>query len=160
MLQYLMIVGLHHIALSVPDLDAAVAFYIDHLGFTEAFTGGWDGDRPDNDRVIGLDRTVARVAMLRHTNAYIELWEYHHPEPRPLEAPVSPADHGLAHFCLQVTDIAAEYERLSAAGMTFHAAPVRLGASAAIYGRDPFGTIIELYEVSGPHGLESTRSPT
>jgi len=148
-----MIIGLHHIALSVPDIDAAARFYTEHLGFREAFEGAWDGDRPGHDRVIGLDRTAARVVMLRHTNAYLELWEYTHPQPRPLTAPVSPADHGLAHFCMQVSDIDAEYERLTAAGMVFHAPPERLGTSAAIYGRDPFGTIIELYEIDGPHGL-------
>ncbi len=73
---------------------------------------------------------------------------------------MSPADHGLAHFCLQVTDIEAEYERLRAAGMTFHAPPQQLGTSAAIYGRDPFGTIIELYEVGGPHGLDAFGPPS
>ena len=70
-----MIVVLHHIALSVPDLDDAVAFSTDHLGLTEA-------------------------------------------------------------------------------------APVQLETSAAICRRDPFGTIIELYELGGPHGLESTGSPS
>lgn len=148
-----MIVGLHHVAVSVPDIEAATAFYTEHLGFEIAFASEWDGDKPDNDRVIGLDDISAKVTMLRHSNAYVELWQYRRPEGRPLEPDHSPADHGLPHFCLQVTDIEAEHARLSAAGMTFHAAPVRLGASAAIYGRDPWGIIIELYEVPGPGGI-------
>lgn len=141
-----MIIGLHHVAISVPDIAAATAFYTEHLGFEIAFTGGWDGDEPDKDRVIGLDDIAADMAMLRHSNAYLELWQYHRPEPEPLDPAYSPADHGLAHFCLQVTDIEAEHARLSAAGMTFHGPPVQLGATSAIYGRDPWGTIIELYE--------------
>lgn len=147
-----MIVGLHHVAVSVPDLDAAVRFYVDAFGFEPAFNGEWD-DKPANDRVIGLDGTSAKVAMLRHNNAYVELWEYRSPVPAPLDPTYSPADHGIAHFCLQVTDIEAEYERLSAAGMTFHARPVDLGASAAIYGRDPWGNIIELYQIGGHFGI-------
>ena len=39
------------------------------------------------------------------------------------------------------------------AGMTFHAPPVQLGESAAIYGRDPFGNIVELYETSPERSL-------
>lgn len=141
-----MIVGLHHVAVSVPDLDAALAFYVDTLGFTVAFDGDWD-HKPQNDRVIGIDGTSARMAMLHAGAGHIELWEYRRPTPTTLASDYSPADHGIAHFCLQVTDIDAEYERLRHAGMTFHGPPVQLGRSAAIYGRDPFGNIVELYEI-------------
>jgi glyoxylase I family protein len=149
-----MIVGLHHVALSVPDIDAAARFYIDVLGFEHAFDGEWD-DKPLNDRVIGVDGTSAKVRMLRTSNAYVELWEYRRPVPAPQAADYSPANHGYAHICLQVTDIHAEHSRLSANGMTFHGPPVQLGANSAIYGRDPFGNIIELYEVTGPNALPS-----
>ena len=33
----IMIVGLHHVGLSVPDLEKAKTFYIEVLGFTEVF---------------------------------------------------------------------------------------------------------------------------
>lgn len=147
-----MIIGLHHVAISVPDIEAATDFYVGVLGFERAFDGEWD-HKPTNDRVIGVDGTAAKVRMLRAPNAYVELWEYRSPTPKPLDPAYSPADHGLAHICLQVTDIHAEHARLSSAGMTFHGPPVELGASAAIYGRDPFGHIIELYQVVGPFGL-------
>ena len=147
-----MIVGLHHVAISVPDMEAATRFYVGVLGFHEAFAGEWD-DKPTNDRVIGVTGTAAKVKMLRAANAYVELWEYRSPTPAPLDPAYSPADHGLAHICLQVTDIDAEHARLSAAGMTFHGPPVQLGANAAVYGRDPFGNIIEIYQVTGPFAL-------
>lgn len=150
-----MIVGLHHVAVSVPDIEAAARFYCDVLGFTPAFAGEWD-DKPTNDRVIGLDKTSAKVRMLRCANAYVELWEYRNPAPAPKDPGYSPADHGYAHIGLQVTDITAEYDRLRAAGMTFHAPPVDLGGSAAIYGRDPWGNIIELYQVAGPFTIPGT----
>ena len=56
-------------------------------------------------------------------------------------------DAGYAHIALDVTDIHAEYERLSAAGMKFVGPPVDLGGgSFAIYGRDPFDNLVELYQ--------------
>lgn len=144
-----MIVGIHHLAISVPDLDQALAFYRDALGFTVVQEGDWHGDHPAADRVIGLEKTSARIAMLKAANAYLEIWQYRHPEPEDRRA--RPCDLGYPHFALQVTDIEAEYERLSAAGMTFAAdAPVNLGTTSAIYGKDPFGNVIELYEIRDP----------
>ena len=143
-----MIIGLHHVAISVPDLDQAMAFYEKALGFERVFLNSWDGDRTQADRVIGISKTSARVVMLRAGNAYIELWEYHYPQPEALNEQYSPADHGYAHIALQVSDIHEEYDRLIEAGMTFHEPPVELGGSLAIYGRDPFGNIVELYEPS------------
>jgi glyoxylase I family protein len=147
-----MIVGIHHIALSVPDIEVAARFYMDTLGFSETFASEWD-NKPLNDRVIGVDGTSAKVRMLRTSNVFVELWEYRNPAPLTQDPGYSPANHGYAHIGLQVTNIHAEYERLQRAGMTFHAPPVDLGASAAIYGRDPFGNIIELYQVTGKGAL-------
>ena len=144
-----MIVGLHHVGLSVPDLEEAKTFYKDVLGFTEVFDNSWDGDRPEADQAIGLEKTSAKMQMLRAGNACIELWEYSNPFPASKDPNYSPANHGWAHIALQVTDIFYEYERLTKSGMTFHRPPVTNvgeGRSAAIYGRDPFGNIVELYE--------------
>ena len=144
-----MIVGIHHVAIGVPDLDAAVAFYGGVLGFETVQRGEWDRSHPLADRAVGLPQTSARMAMLKAPNAYLEIWEYRHPEPRDLRS--RPCDLGYPHFALQVTDIAAEYDRLSRAGMTFVAdAPVDFGTSSAVYGKDPFGNIIEIYEIRDP----------
>jgi catechol 2,3-dioxygenase-like lactoylglutathione lyase family enzyme len=56
-------------------------------------------------------------------------------------------DHGITHICLDVVDIDTEYERLRAAGMTFHCPPQGVGALRATYGRDPDGNVVELLEV-------------
>ncbi|MCC5885091.1 MAG: VOC family protein [Gammaproteobacteria bacterium] len=144
-----MIVGIHHVAIVVPDLDRALAFYRDALGFAVVQEGDWDGDYAQADRVIGLKKTSARIAMLKAPNAYLEIWQYRHPEPEDRRS--RPCDLGYPHFALQVTDIEAEYHRLAEAGMTFAAdAPVNLGTTSAIYGKDPFGNIIELYEIRDP----------
>lgn len=153
-----MIVGIHHVAISVPDLDQALAFYSDALGFEVVQEGDWDRTHPQADRVIGLAETSARIAMLKAPNAYLEIWQYRNPEPEDRRS--RPCDFGYPHFALQVTDIEAEYERLSAAGMTFAAdAPVNLGSTSAIYGKDPFGNIIELYEIRDPNVAQLAPRP-
>ncbi len=141
-----MIVGLHHVALSIPDIKAAIEFYSGVLGFEVVQQAGWNRDFPLADKAIGLKDTAAQMAMMKLGNAYIELWQYENPPPQPKDGDYPPSDHGISHFCLQVRDIQAEYDRLSAAGMTFVGPPQDFGESWAVYGRDPFGNIIEIYE--------------
>jgi len=140
-----MIVGIHHVAISVPDLDRALQFYRDLLGFEVVQESSWDGDSPNADRAIGLQGTAARMVMLKAANAFLELWQYRHPLPENRVA--RPCDHGYPHMALQVRGMAEEYQRLKAGGMEFVGDPVDFGTSSAIYGQDPFGNVIELYEI-------------
>ncbi len=140
-----MILGIHHVAVGVPDFDKGLAFYRDTLGFEVVQTSDFKRDMPLADRAIGLPAVAARMAMLKAPNGFIELWQYTHPAP--LDRRGRPCDYGYAHFCLQVDGIQAEYDRLVAAGMEFVGPPVDFGIASAIYGRDPFGNVIELYEI-------------
>ena len=117
-----MIRGIHHVAICTPDLDRLVAFYGDVLGFEHVSSTSWS-ERPIVDRMIGVDDSAARQVMLRAGNAYLELFEYESPRPTPADPDRGPAHHGYTHLCLDVTDIDAEFERLSANGMTFHGPP-------------------------------------
>lgn len=142
-----MIIGLHHVALGVTptEFDAALAFYTSTLGGELEFTSRLE-HRPDADAVIGLDGVAARVAMVRLGGARVEIWAYEEPG---LEDRRSPANAlGYPHIALEVSDIDAEHVRLSAAGMTFVGPPVEVGSARAVYGRDPFGNLIELYQSS------------
>jgi len=140
-----MIVGIHHVAVGVPDLERALTFYRDALGFEVVEQTQWAGDNPRADRAIGLDRSAAQMVMLKAPNAFVELWQYSAPVPQDRRG--RPCDYGYPHLCLQVDGIQAEYDRLAAAGMEFVGPPVDFGIAAAIYGKDPFGNIIELYEI-------------
>ncbi len=140
-----MIVGIHHVAIGVPDFEAGLAFYRDLLGFEEVQRSDFAGTNPPVEAAIGVKEPAAKMAMLRGGNAYIELWQYTAPEPRDLRA--NPPDYGYPHFALEVKDIEAEHARLTAGGMEFVGPPVDFGESAAVYGRDPFGNVIEIYEI-------------
>jgi glyoxylase I family protein len=139
-----MIVGIHHVAIGVPDFQRGIAFYRDVLGFELLSSGPLANNEPA-DRCIGLPDVRAEVAMLKAPNAYIELWSYSNPSPQDLRS--RPCDHGYPHFALQVKGIQEEYERMSALGMEFMDDPVDFGTASAIYGKDPFGNVIEIYEI-------------
>ncbi|MFK8050817.1 MAG: VOC family protein [Halioglobus sp.] len=140
-----MIVGLHHVAIGVNDFDKALKFYTEALGFEVVQRSDFDND-PMANRAIGLDAVKAKMAMLKTPNAFVELWQYNNPEPQDLRS--RPCDYGYPHIALQVDDIQAEYDRLSDLGMEFVGEVVHFGEDAsAIYGRDPSGNVIELYEI-------------
>jgi catechol 2,3-dioxygenase-like lactoylglutathione lyase family enzyme len=143
-----MIQGIHHTAISTGDLDRALRFYRDLLGFEEVFSSAWEVGSEDVDRIVGLKDSSARVVMLKAGNACIELFQYETPRPKPGEARRPVCDHGITHLCLQVTDIDAEYERLKAAGMLFHCPPQAQSGLRVTYGRDPDGNVVELLEVT------------
>jgi glyoxylase I family protein len=140
-----MIVGIHHIAIGVNDFAKGLKFYTEALGFEVVQESQFD-DNPAVNQAIGLPAAKAQMAMLKGPNAFIELWEYTNPEPRDLRS--RPCDYGYPHFALQVDNIQEEYDRLSGHGMEFVGEVVHFGdTSSAIYGRDPCGNIIEIYEI-------------
>jgi glyoxylase I family protein len=144
-----MIRGVHHTAISTPDLDRALAFYRDLLGLPVVFEFAWPAGTEVADRITGLRDSAARVVMLQAGNAFIELFQYASPVPRPNDPRRPVADHGITHICLDIKDLDAEYTRLAAAGMTFHCPPQDAGPGVrTTYGRDPDGNVIELQEVT------------
>jgi catechol 2,3-dioxygenase-like lactoylglutathione lyase family enzyme len=145
-----MIRGIHHAAISTGDLQRALAFYRDLLGFETVFEGGWPAGVEVADNITGLSGSSAQLAMLRAGNAFIELFQYASPAPSPGDPNRPVCDHGVTHICLDVTDVDAEYERLMAAGMRFHCPPQDLGGSRVTYGRDPDGNVVELQEIRDP----------
>jgi glyoxylase I family protein len=147
--------GIHHVAINTPDLDRLLAFYRDVVGFevVESTRFDWK-DSAEIDAIVGIKGTASKVVMLRAANAYIEMFEYQQPAATNTGR-LAPSDHGYTHICLDVTDIEAEYERLSKNGMTFHGPPVVVegGAIRTIYGRDPDGNVIELQELAPSHDM-------
>ena len=144
-----MIQGIHHTAISTGDMERALRFYRDLLGFEEVWSSTWKVGTEAVDKIVGLKDSSARVAMLKTGNACIELFQYETPTPKPGDENRPVCDHGITHLCLQVTDVEAEYERLKAAGMRFHCPPQVGGNGLRVtYGRDPDGNVVELLEIT------------
>lgn len=146
-----MINGVHHVAISTPDLERITAFYCDVLHFEPvAYAGGWERGSDLIDRIVGLRDSACRQQLVRCGNLFIEFFEYSSPPPRRQATDRPVCDHGYTHIALDVTDIDAEYARLTAAGMRFHHPPVHdpEAGLAATYGRDPDGNVVEIQEVT------------
>ena len=154
--------GIHHLAISVPNLDEARAFYCGVLGFelAEAFEFGPDDE---SERVTGVSGARAKVMMLRAGNVHVEVFEYGNAGVReqPPSRPV--CDHGYTHFALEVDgDIDEVYEALGRAGVKWHSPLVGdldNEGYRVTYGRDPFGNVIEIQKLSTTHPGHITQLP-
>jgi glyoxylase I family protein len=146
-LNSLMIHGMHHTSITSPNIERAIAFYVSLLGFKLRAQGSWEQGNEALDSIVGLENSSARFVMLWAGNTHLEIFQYTTPEGRPRNPNRSPSDHGITHICLDVTDVDAEYERLSAAGMRFNTPPRTVFGVRTTYGADPDGNVIELQEV-------------
>lgn len=146
-----MILGVNHVALSVPDMDRALLFYCDLLGFKKLSESGWPTGTEAADRILAVANTSARVCHVGTENLLIELFQFGDCDPAPQDPHRPVIDHGITHICLAVTGLDDEYARLSDAGMEFNSPPTDVGIPGVrtVYGRDPFGNVVELEEVIG-----------
>jgi catechol 2,3-dioxygenase-like lactoylglutathione lyase family enzyme len=146
-----MINAIHHVAISTGDMERSLKFYRDLLGLEVIMEGGWESGSPESqmaEKINALKAPAAKMALLKTGNAMIEIFEYSSPQPKSGDPNRPVCDHGITHICLDVTDLDAEYDRLKAAGMTFHCPPQMLGRSVkTTYGRDPDGNVVELQEI-------------
>lgn len=141
-----MILGIHHAAISTPDLDRALDFYCGLLGFSIASRMEWPAGTALPDTIMGLSGSSARQAKLRAGNCFLELFEFSSPTPQRPEREIH--DHGITHLCLHVQGLDSHVARLRAAGIQFRSAPQRRPTHTAVYGHDPDGNVLELLEVT------------
>lgn len=146
-----MITGFNHTSFTVPDLDRAVAFWTEQLGFRAASvserSGDWQG------RVTGVTGARLRVAHLFGHGHHMEFIQYL--SGTDASRRLEPNMAGAAHVCLEVTDIHATARQLLAAGATLQGQMVEVTSGVASGGRagyirDPNGILIELYEPPSP----------
>lgn len=141
---------LHHVGLVVPDLAAAVAFFVDHLGAEVEF----EMDRFIDESGAAVGRIGAGVGasfalvMIRLGGARIELLQWW-PAAAARE-PNEPNVVGAAHVGVVVADVAAALDRLSAvAGVTIRSAPLTFteGPTPGLTNAflvTPWGLLVEL----------------
>lgn len=132
-----------HFGVNVSDLDAAVAFYRDRLGFEE---GRRFAASSAQDDLLGLDRVEAEIAFLEAGGGTLELKAYASPPGENVNDDGAPHDVGMAHLCLAVDDLDAWYDRL-AEDVEFLSPPRAVDSGARIANlRDPDGNVVELIE--------------
>src|SRR3954467_7030853 len=115
----------------VDDVDAAVAFYTTHLGFT-----------------VGLS-AVPAFADVRRGNLRLLLSGPRSSAGRPMPDGTTPEPGGWNRIHFIVDDIAAEVERLRAAGLRFRNDIVSGPGGQQILLEDPAGNPIELFQPAG-----------
>ena len=142
--------AIHHVGLTVANLERSIAFYRDMLGFALA-AGPWTHEGPVLADLTGYPPGVSvRQAFLRipDTDEVIELLEY-----TKGGVTIDPANGnaGAAHFAVVVDDIETLHAELVRKGHRFVSAPTRTTKSDVMYGKaayliDPDGIRVELYE--------------
>ena len=145
-----MSLAMRHTGIVVPDLDAALAFYGDLLGFVETTRIDERGDYLDNMLAIE-DARVTTVKLRAPGGGGLELLKFHASEQNGAVATKSATTScpGITHIALTVQDLDALYAELTGAGITFNAPPQRSpdGNVKVTYCRDPEGNFVELVEV-------------
>lgn len=155
--------GIHHIGVSVPDLDLARKFYIDLLGAVEEVAPLEWADNPFIDQVVGLENSAARQFFCRLGRTQLEIFEYSKPVADPQDPNRGVHQYGYTHIALQVSDLASIVDRLEEAGIRLHTKPDFRGITIAedgsksgysgTYCRDWFGNVFELLEIHPNDGL-------
>jgi catechol 2,3-dioxygenase-like lactoylglutathione lyase family enzyme len=144
--------GLHHVGITVKDLDASIRFYHDVLGleFSNEPSPWFDG--PDLGPAVGVPGAALRQVSLLLGDTTLELLEYKSP-PSQTEGPLMSQSLGASHVAFQVDDIEAKKTELEAQGIQFYSDVnvVDEGVLAGwrwVYFEDPDGYPLELVEVA------------
>ena len=143
------VLGFSHVAVCVADLERSLVFYGDGLGFDEV--SRLDAEGEHIDRLLGVGGARLRAVFLRRDGVTLELlWFRDRAAAAPADA--RPMDQpGLTHVSLNVSDIDAVAERLSALGgrvLADSAVTVAKLGARAVFVLDPDGTRVELVETT------------
>jgi methylmalonyl-CoA epimerase len=128
----------HHVALVVRDMDAAIGFYRETLGL-------------ELEVVLPIESDGVRIAFLPVGESKVELVEPIDPSTgvaRFLES----KGEGFHHVCFEVRDLGAELARLASEGVELIDLAPRKGAEgpvAFIHPRSGHGVLVELIEAPG-----------
>lgn len=125
----------HHVGVSVPDIEASIAWYDHVLGFKVS-------------RRLRIEAIPAQIAILKHGALHVELFQPDHGTPLPPERRDPDADarvHGNKHISFAVADVplfATELQRRGAdiVWLKQHA------TGANMFIRDNAGNLIEFLQ--------------
>lgn len=146
--------GIDHIGVTVPDIEEATAFFKKAFHAKISYDNKKLGDEPqqgeDVEKTLGLKKgaKVIHIRILSFDNgSSIELFNYKDTEQR---EPVIASDLGVQHFAFYVDDIQQAAKYFVEAGGELLTEPGELlgdvenGAGKFVYGRTPWGMLLEL----------------
>jgi len=144
--------GFQHAGVVVSDLGRSVEFYRDMFGAeVQVRLDGLGG--PELSAIYDLPDVEYSLAILSLSTGAVELIEFKTPADGNIPQRRT-CDLGSAHIAIQVTDVHAAFDALSARGMVMVAQPLHIDDGPATgmrlaYGLDPDGNRIELMQLPG-----------
>ena len=153
------LLGQEHTGITVPDLAAALDFFVRILGCKHAYTFGPIGDEEGDfmQQALGTHprARIRQAALIRIGHgSNLELFEYEAPDQRRLEQKNS--DIGAFHIGLYVEDIQAAKAYLDAQGIATRLGPLPItegpnAGQSILYFQSPWGLQLEV--ISYPDGM-------
>jgi len=146
-----------HTGITVSNLERALAFWRDVLGFELSHTAHQTGEMARE--ITGVVGAEIKLAVVKTPGGHkIELLEYLAPAERKRHVDVRPCDIGFVHVALVVDDLDAILSSINTSGWKAAGKPQTLqsGPNAGkrvVYVRDPDGTTIEFMQQ--PRTVES-----
>ncbi|AOC96197.1 putative lyase [Flavobacterium anhuiense] len=160
------IVGIDHVGINVPDLNKAVTFFSDVLGFTPVTQLGpipLDADWKKLNH-INPDTGAVTIKMINAGNgASIEVFEY--ADNKGSKTHPNTDDIGASHIAFYVNDINAAVEYLKSKGVKIIGEPFTMpsGDTAGeswVYFETPWGSKMELVSYPNGKGYEKANPKT
>ena len=144
--------GLHHVGITVKDLEASIRFYHDVLGLGFVNEPSPWIDSPELGPAVGVPGAGLRQVSLKLGDTILELLEYKSP-PSETTRPLLSNNIGASHVGFLVDDIHAKKAELEEKGIRFYSEVnvVDEGVLAGwrwVYFGDPDGYPLELVEVA------------
>jgi catechol 2,3-dioxygenase-like lactoylglutathione lyase family enzyme len=144
--------ALHHVGITVKDLDASIRFYHDVLGLGFVNEPSPWFDHEELGPAVGVPGAALRQVSLQLGDTTFELLEYKSP-PSETEKPLLSNSIGSSHVAFLVDDIEAKKAELETHGIEFYSGVnvVDEGVLAGwrwVYFEDPDGYPLELVEVA------------
>jgi catechol 2,3-dioxygenase-like lactoylglutathione lyase family enzyme len=134
-----------HVAISVKDMEKAIAFYRDIIGMAKVFDREFDEPMA---RLIDVEGTRVRIEHMKLNDSVIELFDYKHPQGRAPRRDHRQSDYRLTHIGFLVEDFWGTYQHLLDRGVQFLGDPVEIRPGVCVaYFRGAEYEVCEIREI-------------
>ena len=139
-----MIDQIHHVAVSVSDMDRSLKLYRDILGFEVSFD--IVAESPEASIITGLKGAKMHLAMIKKGGSSIELFQYLNPIGKPLPREHRQCDNGITHIALSTKNFDEALKAVKEGGYELYSDPQKIGNAKVVYFKGPDGETLELLE--------------